>query len=200
MSGSAKQKAVLDAAGMSRMPLSDLFPDSNADRDAFTDLLGELQSVTNPVKAKDIGIIGEDNLLASYHCCAADDTELDTINKTFKYKRILIDDAIPVVIEVAFAHHGDRDYSRSIITGVNWSVGINNPFRQIGYKSLDGILQELRVGEDEPIIVVIHLAYPRATYTDRGKSALTVPSSISSAIVKALTHRDLPDNQAAASA
>ena len=66
MSGSAKQKAVLDAAGMSRKPLSDLFPDSNADRDAFANLLSELQSVTNPVKAKDLGIIGEDNILASY--------------------------------------------------------------------------------------------------------------------------------------
>jgi DNA topoisomerase VI subunit B len=184
MSGSAKQKAVMGATDMSRRPLSDLFPDSNADRNAFSNLLGELQSATNPVKAKDLGIIGEANLLASYLDITEDDTELDTIKSTFKYKRILIDDEIPAVIEVAFAYHGDESFSRRIITGVNWSVGINNPFRQIGYSSLDAVLQDLRVGHREPVNIVIHLAYPRATYTDRGKSALTVPSSVSSAIVK----------------
>ena len=45
------------------------------------------------------------------------------------------------------------------------------------YRSFDHILQELRVGANEPVNIVIHLAYPRATYTDRGKSALTVPAS-----------------------
>jgi DNA topoisomerase VI subunit B len=188
MSGSAKQKAVMDVTDMSRKPLSDLFPDSNADRNAFDNLLSELQSVTNPVRAKDLGIIGEDNILASYLDIAQDDTEHETIKKSFKYKRILIDDDIPAVIEVAFAYHGDDSSRRRIITGVNWSVGINNPFRQIRYRSLDDILQELRVGADEPVNIVIHLAYPRATYTDRGKSALTVPASVSEAIVKALTH------------
>ena len=42
MSGSAKQKAVMDATDMSRKPLSDLFPDSNADRNAFDNLLSRI--------------------------------------------------------------------------------------------------------------------------------------------------------------
>jgi hypothetical protein len=59
---------------------------------------------------------------------------------------------------------------------VNWSVGINNPYRSLGYygKSLDGILQDLRAGREEPIIVVVHLACPRITYTDRGKGSLVL--------------------------
>ena len=124
MSGSAKQKAVMDATDMSRKPLSDLFPDSNADRNAFDNLLSELLSVTNPVRAKDLGIIGEDNILASYLDIVQDDTEHETIKKSFKYKRILIDDDIPAVIEVAFPYHGDDSSRRRIITGVNRSVGL----------------------------------------------------------------------------
>jgi hypothetical protein len=39
-------------------------------------------------------------------------------------------------------------------------------------------LHEQRAGRAEPIVLVVHLASPRITYTDRGKSALALRSKI----------------------
>jgi hypothetical protein len=59
---------------------------------------------------------------------------------------------------------------------VNWSPGINNPFRQLGHsgQGLDGVLAEVRANTTQPVIAVLHLACPRVAYTDRGKSVIVV--------------------------
>jgi hypothetical protein len=58
--------------------------------------------------------------------------------------------------------------------------GINNPFRQLGRggAGLDGILAEVRANTSQPVIAALHLACPRVTYTDRGKSAIVVDGSV----------------------
>jgi hypothetical protein len=44
-----------------------------------------------------------------------------------------------------------------------------------GYrKSLDSILEEQRAGEDEPVVVFLHVACPRVSHADRGKSSVIV--------------------------
>ena len=55
---------------------------------------------------------------------------------TFKYqqRKGMTDDGIPYIIEFVFGlhQHGltqESKVSRKIVTGANWSVGINNPFR-----------------------------------------------------------------------
>jgi hypothetical protein len=55
---SGKQKRVLDATGLSRRPLSDLFPNDKADKAAFARLLASLKRETEPVKPDKLGIIG----------------------------------------------------------------------------------------------------------------------------------------------
>jgi DNA topoisomerase VI subunit B len=171
MSGSAKQKAVLDASGgMARMALANLFTDGIANREIVTKLLEAVQENTKPVKPQDLGIIGREHFAAKFAAAGADP-------ESFSYKKTLRDDDdSPAVIEVAFGYCPKGPPVRRIITGVNWSVGINIPFRSLGYygKSLDGILQDLRAGREEPIIVVVHLACPRITYTDRGKGSLVL--------------------------
>jgi hypothetical protein len=59
---------------------------------------------------------------------------------------------------------------------VNWSPGINNPFRQLGRggDGLDAILERVRANTSQPVIATLHLACPRVAYTDRGKSAIVV--------------------------
>ena len=66
----------------------------------------------------------------------------------------------------------------SEVTGVNWSPGIINPFRELGHfgQSLDTILSQQRADRDEPVILVLHMACPRVEYTDRGKSSVVVQS------------------------
>ena len=49
-------------------------------------------------------------------------------------------------------------------------------FRELGRfgQSLDTILSQQRADQDEPVILVLHMACPRVEYTDRGKSAVVV--------------------------
>jgi len=65
-----------------------------------------------------------------------------------------------------------------IIIGVNWSVGLGNPFRSFGRyggEGLESLLADQRAGRNEPIVFVLHYACPCAAYTDRGKSAIVLP-------------------------
>jgi DNA topoisomerase VI subunit B len=174
LSGTAKQKAVLDATATSRMALADLFDGGEADRASIAKLLTAMRGATRPAKPQDLGIIGKEHLAARFAAAGAD-------LKTFNYKRTLRDDGgIPAVIEIAFGYCPKALPIRRIITGVNWSVGINNPFRQLGQygESLDTFLQEQRAGRAEPIVLVVHLASPHIAYTDRGKSAVALRGEI----------------------
>jgi hypothetical protein len=93
---------------------------------------------------------------------------------SFNYKKILAEtDSLPCVVEMAFGWCPRLGYRR-LVTGVNWSPGIGNPFRTMGKygSSLDTLLQKQRVDED--CVVVLHLACPRVAYTDRGKSVVVI--------------------------
>jgi hypothetical protein len=84
---------------------------------------------------------------------------------------------LPAVIETAFGYCPDWEDSgigRKLITGVNWSPGLVNPFRQLGGygRSLDSLLTAQRASADEPVILALHVAQPRVQYLDRGKSAV----------------------------
>jgi hypothetical protein len=80
------------------------------------------------------------------------------------------------VIETAFGYCPKAPPVRRIITGVNWSPAIGNPFRSLGSygESLDSILSEQRSGRNEPIVFVLHLARPLIDYTDHGKTAIAL--------------------------
>ena len=130
-----------------------------------------MKSETTPVKPPALGVIGKEHLAA---CCEAAGGD----PKSFHYKKLTdIDDkGLPWVIETCFAYCPTEQRPRRIITGVNWSPGIINPFRQLGQqgKSLDSYLEEQRMGRDEPTILVLHIACPKVSYSDRGKSAVIV--------------------------
>jgi hypothetical protein len=83
---------------------------------------------------------------------------------------------------IAMVSAPDARRDRKIITGVNWSPGINNPFRRLGRggEGLDGILAEVRANTSQPVIAALHLACPRVAYTDRGKSAIVVDGDVGS--------------------
>jgi DNA topoisomerase VI subunit B len=170
LTGTAKQKAVLEAIGAARVTLPAFF----GTRRRIGALLTAMQEHTRPVKPKDLGVIGQDHLRARFTDAGADE-------KTFRYARQCVDGDLPQVIEVAFGYCPENN-RRQIVTGVNWSPGIVNPFRVLGAygQSLDSYLSEQRAGkEDEPITLVIHMACPRVDYTDRGKSALVISGDMS---------------------
>ena len=124
------------------------------------------------MKAAQLGIIGEPHLR-----CLFDGFGCDM--ETFEYKRVVAEGSLPWVLEAAFGYCPDDegdDEGRLLVTGVNWSPGISNPFKRTswyGGDGLDAILARQHAGPDEPVIVFLHLAHPRVEYTDRGKSAIS---------------------------
>ena len=166
-SGSAKQKKVLDATGLARCSLSSLTRGDTFDHEAIKALMAAMCAESRSVKPTALGIIGKDHIAQRMALCGAN-------ADSFKYdRRIGETNGIPWFIENAFAYCPDL-FSRELVTGVNWSPGILNPFRELGSlgQSLDSVLQELRAARDEPIVLLIHMACARVSYTDRGKSAV----------------------------
>lgn len=168
LSGTAKQKAVLNATALAREPLTAFIADSgNLNSAKVRSLLTAMQAHSRPVKPQDLGIIGEEHFKQRF---AAAGCEMES----FAYQKVMENDGQPAVMELAFGWCPERD-GRLLVTGVNWSAAIINPFRQLGGphgRSLDTVLTSQRVAEDEPVIMVAHLAQPRVQYTDRGKSAV----------------------------
>jgi DNA topoisomerase VI subunit B len=178
MTATAKQKEVLAEIGASHVSLHNYFGLKKANVENIAKLLAALKRHTKEVKPAALGVIGKEHLSKMLEHFGADPATL-TYNRTFGET-----DGIPRVIEFAFGiHRGGLtagalvgEPSRKVITGVNWSPGINNPFRQLGRggASLDNLLAEVRASNRQPIIAVLHLACPRVAYTDRGKSAIVV--------------------------
>jgi DNA topoisomerase VI subunit B len=169
LAGTAKQTRVLDAVGLKRAPLSALAGDREVDAQAAGRLLAAMQAQSKPVQAKRLGALGHDVLKRRF-------VALGCQPESFTYKKTAGEtDGIPYLQETAFGYCPGAD-GRRLITGVNWSPGIVNPFRQLGRfgLSLDTVLANLRADEDEQVVLLLHLACPRVEYTDRGKSAVVV--------------------------
>jgi hypothetical protein len=176
MTGTAKQKQILAETGASHISLHSFFGIHKANSKNIAKLLASLKQHTKPVRPADLGLIGKEHLYALMERAGGDP-------KTFTYNRSVGETSgIPRVVEFAFGIHRDglsnAGYGprRKVITGVNWSPGINNPFRQLGHggEGLDAILSEVRANISQPVIALLHLACPRVAYTDRGKSAIVV--------------------------
>ena len=175
MTGTVKQKAVLADTGASHKSLHNFFGLHKANTKNIRKLLASLKRHTKPVRPADLGIIGQEHFFARMEAAGGD-------AETFEYiRRIGKTDGVPRVVEFAFGIHregltAESGPDRSFMTGVNWSPGINNPFRSIGKSGdgLDAILEKVRASHKAPVIGCLHVACPRVAYTDRGKSAIVV--------------------------
>jgi hypothetical protein len=173
LSGTAKQKQVLEGMGLAREHLSRLVVNNAVDTVVAAGLLAEMRRHSKPVKPAILGVIGREHFQSRFEAAGCE-MESFNYNKVEDY-----DEDVPFVIEVAFGWLGDgAPDARRLVTGVNWSPGIINPFRQLGTfgQSLDNILSQQRVDRDEPVIFVLHVCCPRVEYLDRGKSSLAVRS------------------------
>jgi hypothetical protein len=166
-SGSAKRKLVTDEGRWTRQSLGVLVAGRDGlDRNVTERLLAALKKHSRPVKPTVLGVIGRHHWLQK---CTALGCDADT----FKYKKLVrTDDHIPWIAEVAFAVRGDDYDGARIITGINWSPTIpgNDPFKDLGdSNNLRGLLSDQRIDSDSPIVLVVHVAIPRAQFLDRGK-------------------------------
>jgi DNA topoisomerase VI subunit B len=178
LSGTAKQKAVLKATGLSREPLTALVSGNGFDVDLVGRLLAAMKGHSSPVNPALLGSIGRDHFASQFE---ANGCEMDS----FDYRRVMgVTDGVPWIVEIAFGWCPSAD-ERRLITGVNWSPGIVNPFRELGSfgASLDTILSQQRVDHEEPVILALHMSCALVEYTDRGKSAVVIRSDQSAAII-----------------
>jgi hypothetical protein len=185
LSGSAKRTKVLNDCGLKRLRLSELATDGQLDTRRIDALLAAMRRYTRPIKSERLGLIGEVHFRARF-------LEMGIKPESFRYEKKLAKPEkvkneeierdekasfLPWVLESAFGWLGqESEDERKIFAGANWSAAIKNPFRSFGStgEGLEAELNNLKAGAYEPIIFALHLAHPRISYTDRGKSALII--------------------------
>jgi DNA topoisomerase VI subunit B len=184
--GTAKVSELLEASGVSRMSLAHLF-DEGRNRAGVARLLAEMQRLSKPVRPEVLGMIGRGHLERRFQEAGAEMGTFEYIKKSG-----ITADGLPFVVEVAFAWLGVDGDERRLVTGLNFSPAINNPFRNLGMEglSLDTLLANQRCNQDEPVMVLVHLTSPVLAFTDRGKGSLVLDGGyigIGTAIVDAVT-------------
>jgi DNA topoisomerase VI subunit B len=179
LSATGKQKMILAETGASHVSLYDFFGRNKANDNNIGNLLAALKRHSKTIPPVHLGVIGKAHFCRMLEAAGADP-------KTLKYvRRVGETKGVPRVSEFAFGVHRDGLAAGSapvgkLITGVNWSPGIKNPFRQLGRYGvgLESILSDVRANTSQPVIVTLHLACPRVAYTDRGKSAIVVEGDV----------------------
>ena len=178
LSGTAVRRKILTEIGCSHQSLAQFFGIDQVNRVGIAKLLAAMKRYSKPVKPKHLGIIGADHFRQCFLAAGGN-------AETFKYeqRKGFTSDGIPYLIEVAFGLHrsalgpgvpGVGVRQRTIVTGANWSVGINNPFRAFGStgEGLEATLTKVRANATAPVICALHLASAYVQYADRGKSSI----------------------------
>jgi DNA topoisomerase VI subunit B len=173
LTGTAKQKRVVAAAGLSNARLQDLVAANDVDIEAIGSLLHAMVGAARPVPPKALGVLGELHLtsrLVTGWACVRD---------SIRYKRLLGEaGGLPFVLEVALGvQEENHPGGRQIVAGVNWSPALECPFAELLY-----LLGETRVDEHDPVTLLAHLACPRPEFTDRGKGTLALPGVLAEAL------------------
>jgi len=181
LSGTAVQRKVLEEVGCSHQSLAKFFGVEKVNRKGIAKLLAAMRKYTKPVAPKHLGVIGSEHFKQRFLAAGGN-------ADTFKYqqRKSTTDDGIPYIVEFAFGLHesgvqGSTGVFRKIVTGANWSVGINNPFRAFGStgEGLESTLAKVRANGSQPVIRALHLASAYIQYADRGKSSIILTDDAS---------------------
>jgi Histidine kinase-, DNA gyrase B-, and HSP90-like ATPase len=174
LSGTAVQRKVLEETGCSHQSLGAFFGVDQVNRKGIAKLLASMRKHSKPVDPKHLGIIGAEHFKKCFLTVGGN-------AKTFTYeqRKGTTEEGIPYVIEFAFGLHRSglrqgASASRRIVTGANFSVGIENPFRHFGStgEGLESTLAKVRADDSQPVICALHLASAYIQYADRGKSSI----------------------------
>jgi hypothetical protein len=177
LSSTMKQKKILEEFGASHISLAEFFGShTRVNTDRIIALLEAMKRETRHVPAKHIGVIGADHLRSYFQ-------RLGVNSDTFQYRRkFKVIDGLPRVMEFAFGVYEEglkpnsEGIKRNLITAVNWSAAIGNPFRTLGRQGegADAYMTKLRASDDHPVMAALHYACPRVQYLDRGKSSIAL--------------------------
>ena len=172
LSGTAKQKAVTDAAGLTGARLTAMCDAGGGiDPAAAARLLAAMKENAKPVKPKALGVIGEGHLNATLVDAGAD---FDTIKRA-KAEGVL-PDRRPFLLQLAFGAVLDgSDPYRRVIVGVNSSPALNP---DAAFDGWGAALSAAEADDWQPVVVAAHLAMPGVAFADRGKSRAMLPPTV----------------------
>ena len=183
LSRTVRRKEILAPLNLTGAKLSDLAANGDVDRELAARLLDAMKAASREVKPQALGIIGEEHIRREFlarGCNAA----------SIRYKKSVGVDshARPYVIEAAFGVFEDADAQRMVVTGLNFSPCIADPFKELTRwgESLSAKLAENYVNQDSPCLVLVHLTAPYLQYSDRGKSSVQLPAEVAAAITAAV--------------
>lgn len=168
LSGSAKQKQVVDGAGLSGLALSDLVVNGDLDALRLGALLEHMQVESRPVKPDMLGVIGEAHFR---RWLEAQGAAAESVVYRKKSGEV---DGLPYVLEMAFGVSEDDNARGRRVAGLNWTPALGVPFGR-----MNELLGKCRVDPEDPAIVAVHLACPKLAFTDRGKSQVALPDALS---------------------
>lgn len=181
LSGTAKAKAIAQAANLSGAMLRDLVQGGDVDMIRLTALLAAMQEAARPVKAEALGVLGQDH-------CAVNLQRYGVTPDSIEYRRAQGEaDGLPYCLEVAFGVKQDGSKPRTLRVGINFSPALEQPL-----VVLDTALTEARCTRSDPVALLVHLACPLVQFADRGKARATLPAAIASdlqRLVKLVTAR-----------
>ena len=164
LSGTAKQKAVTDAAGLTGARLEDLIVDGDLNPDQVAALLRAMQEASRPIKPAALGVLGE------AHVRARVVADWGAAPDSVRYAKQLAMTArgVPFVTEMAFAvrDHGPR----VILAGVNFSPVLNPATLHLVMR----LVGNKRVDPCDPVVLLVHIASPCVAFADRGKTVLAL--------------------------
>lgn len=161
LSGTAKQKAVTDAAGLTGARLEDLVVGGDVDASRVKRLLLAMQQASRPIRPAALGVLGKAHLT----------TQLTTnwgVNaESIHYlKKHGTERGVAFVIETAFGVRASGP--RVLLVGLNFSPVLNpNTFHQVVSFVGDEWVDSL-----DEVVLVVHMASPCLRFSDRGKSIL----------------------------
>ncbi len=165
LSGTKKQKAVTDAAGLTGRYLHDLLVHGDVDAAMTQRLLRAMQQEAKAIKPAALGVIGEAHLRQRMTARSWIDSD------SIQYKRVadMNHGAVPFVLEVAFGINTPayEECGLSVWTGINWAPTLDIPFTEFFR-----LLGEVRVDRHDPVAMVVHLATPVVQFSDKGKTRL----------------------------
>jgi hypothetical protein len=184
LTGSAKLAAVLDELGLSGARLDVFFADDKVDHTGIARLLAAMRQHSKPVKPERLGLIGRDHFACLF---AADGAEPDQV----KYSRELGHDGdLPFVVEAAFAPIKDLS-STPLVSGINWSPAIGDPFRWSAsawsHHTLRGLVRDRHVVAGTSTLIGVSVATPTVSFVDRGKSSAMLPRAVGEAVETVVT-------------
>lgn len=179
LSSTIKQKRI--TSQLFQKHLSDFMRNGDLDGEAVAAFLTMLRAEAKKVKPDHLGVLGE----AVIRDCLEAWYELKP--DCFRYTCLKgYEGDLPYVLEVALARKAHPPLEQYL--GLNYAPTYSDPFAELRLQhdskravfagtGLNALLSEFKVQSTDPLVLVVHLAFPRPRFRDRGKTGLQLEGS-----------------------